>query len=997
MPSSNKGNGNGKGNVDNTPVTGSDQNDELEAQEGSNKINGGDGDDIILGGEGYDFINAGDGDDVVTGGAGDDLMHGNDGFDTAVFSGSVFDYTFADGKGNATIVTGADGIDTLKHFELLKFDDYSYYIDGTNNAPFTRADSGETDEDTAVVVEDLLANDMDIDGDEFSITSVTASASGAIVTLTDPAGSVAYDPNDSFESLAVGQTASDSFDYTVTDSEGGSRTQSVTITVTGVNDAPTLEDGSAAASEDGAAVNVDLSVLGDDVDSDNDGGNLDYSLLNSAPAGSASVSGTNLSFDPGSAFQNLAKGETTSFDLNVRATDAHGATADNTVAVTVSGVNDAPTLAGSSIAAQEDGASVVVDLSVLGDDIDSDNDGGNLDYSLLNSAAGGTASITGSELTFNPGSDFQSLAAGQTQSFDLEIQAEDAHDATATNTVAVTVTGVNDAPVIAGGDSTGAVSLVPGQTPFLVEQWTGYSGSFSLASLQSAAAASAPDYSTTTNIIDFTDDPGGFSGEIPGSSPWPAAIATGASGTGGINNSFFARITANIVITEQDNYTFRTFNDDGVYLFVDGQLIINDPNQHPEAAFEGDITLAPGVYPLELFFFENGGEASLELTFKNTGGAYQHVATEPVDSGTLQFSDVDLTDSHTVTASALGAAQGTLTAVLANDTTGSGTGGLVNWDYQISNNAYQSLAAGATVVESFIVEVNDGKGGVAQQQVDITITGGNDLPVANDDAASTGEDAAIVIPVLVNDSDIDVGDVLTVTAGTLSDQGAALIVNGDGTISYDPSAAANLQALNDGESIVDTFTYTVSDGNGGSDTATVSVTVNGANDGNPPVDIDDVSTDFENGFEGWQIIGSTSVVPSNTGVGNMARLNGTGASEEQIEEFLGAEIPDGYQGQTGSAIMTTLALEAGDVLSFDYFFQANDYLPYNDFAVYMGTDGDMELLSNVAAVGNYGNSGWQTVTVPITVTGVYDIGFASMNAIDTVLWPQLFVDNLTVV
>jgi hypothetical protein len=164
MPSSNNSN-KGKGNVENKPVTGTDQDDDLNALEGSNKINGGDGNDVINGGDGYDFINAGDGDDVVTGGAGDDLMHGNDGFDTAVFSGSVFDYSFTSGKGNATIASGADGVDTLKHFEALQFGDYTYYIDGRNNAPFTRADTSETNEDSAVLVENLLDNDIDIDGD----------------------------------------------------------------------------------------------------------------------------------------------------------------------------------------------------------------------------------------------------------------------------------------------------------------------------------------------------------------------------------------------------------------------------------------------------------------------------------------------------------------------------------------------------------------------------------------------------------------------------------------------------------------------------------------------------------------------------------------------------------------------------------------------------------------------------------------------------------------
>ena len=143
-------------------------------------------------------------------------------------------------------------------------------------------------------------------------------------------------------------------------------------------------------------------------------------------------------------------------------------------------------------------------------------------------------------------------------------------------------------------------------------------------------------------------------------------------------------------------------------------------------------------------------------------------------------------------------------------------------------------------------------------------------------------------------------------------------------------------------------------------------------------------------------MGNTSFVASNTGVGNMARIDGSGATESAIEAFFGADISDSYSGSVGSAIMTTLGLNAGDMLSFDYFFQATDYMPYNDFAVYMGTDGQMDLLSNIAAVGDYGNSGWQTVEVEITVSGVYDIGFAAINATDAVYVPQLYVDNLVI-
>ena len=57
----------------------------------------------------------------------------------------------------------------------------------------------------------------------------------------------------------------------------------------------------------------------------------------------------------------------------------------------------------------------------------------------------------------------------------------------------------------------------------------------------------------------------------------------------------------------------------------------------------------------------------------------------------------------------------------------------------------------------------------------------------------------------------------------------------------------------------------------------------------------------------------------------------------------------------------------------------------------------MELLTNVEMIGNYGESEWQTMELTIDVTGIYDIGFASINAIDSFLHSQLWVDNLQIV
>ncbi|MGH9921520.1 MAG: Ig-like domain-containing protein, partial [Nitrososphaerales archaeon] len=107
--------------------------------------------------------------------------------------------------------------------------------------------------------------------------------------------------------------------------------------------------------------------------------------------------------------------------------------------------------------------------------------------------------------------------------------------------------------------------------------------------------------------------------------------------------------------------------------------------------------------------------------------------------------------------------------------------------------------------------------------VSITVKPVNDPPVANDDIASTNEDTPVNISVLANDSDVD-GDTLTVSSVTTPAHGTATI-NPDKTVKYTPDLNFNG---------ADSFDYTVSDGKGGSDTATVSITtVNPVND--PPV------------------------------------------------------------------------------------------------------------------------------------------------------------------
>ncbi|TXI28913.1 MAG: hypothetical protein E6Q60_06295 [Nitrosomonas oligotropha] len=113
---------------------------------------------------------------------------------------------------------------------------------------------------------------------------------------------------------------------------------------------------------------------------------------------------------------------------------------------------------------------------------------------------------------------------------------------------------------------------------------------------------------------------------------------------------------------------------------------------------------------------------------------------------------------------------------------------------------------------------------------------GNAVPLAENDGRNflpegflTDEDSAFTTAnVLANDSDGD-GDVLHISALDTTDTRGLVINNDDGTFNYNPNGAFDY--LNAGESATDSFVYTVSDGNGGSDTATVFIEVMGVEDG----------------------------------------------------------------------------------------------------------------------------------------------------------------------
>ena len=170
-----------------------------------------------------------------------------------------------------------------------------------------------------------------------------------------------------------------------------------------------------------------------------------------------------------------------------------------------------------------------------------------------------------------------------------------------------------------------------------------------------------------------------------------------------------------------------------------------------------------------------------------------------------------------------------------------------------------ALPAGESLVDSFYYTVIDQHGAKGIAKVSIIVNGVNDVPTAqNDGGYEVGEDGTILLgadDILSNDTDPDQGSgidpvddddapIISNVPAT-SDLGANLTWNlGDDDITYDPTGVGVFEALSRNEFIEDSITYTISDENGGTSMATIALEIEGFNDA--PIAADDLLETLEN-------------------------------------------------------------------------------------------------------------------------------------------------------
>ncbi|WP_084299122.1 Ig-like domain-containing protein [Bradyrhizobium sp. WSM1743] len=214
-----------------------------------------------------------------------------------------------------------------------------------NHAPVASNVTANANEDTNDPIVKLVASFTDADlSDTFTFSIDPTGMVGKVINNNDR--TFTYDPNGKFEYLSVGETAADSFTYSVTDNHGASSTATATVTIHGENDAPSAR-ADVAVVEKGASVTADAAngVLVNDSDTDRHD-ILHVSSVNglSANVGRVAIgSYGSLTLSPDGSYSYSANrnipGLTNNGDVQdtflYTVDDGHGGTASSTLTVTV--------------------------------------------------------------------------------------------------------------------------------------------------------------------------------------------------------------------------------------------------------------------------------------------------------------------------------------------------------------------------------------------------------------------------------------------------------------------------------------------------------------------------------------------------------------------------------------------------------------------------------------------------------------------------------------
>ena len=698
-----------------------------------------------------------------------------------------FDYDIIDGKGGIT----------KTHVTID--------IRPVNDAPILLDEEINIDEDQGLRfdLQQLLANDRDVDGDQLNILGFRNVTNGKIEQQED--GSYIFVPDANFFGEA-------GFEYEVSDGQGGISIGHGNLHIRSINDAPTTNGEYLEMNEDSIASFSPSALLQNDRDADGD--SLSVGQVLNATNGRVWINAAgNIRFAPDSNYNGVA-----GFDYEIL--DGKGGKSIAHVDILVKSVNDAPIVAGEYMEIAEEAKLTFTPSDLLSNDYDVDGD--SISISQVLNAAGGRVWINAAgNVRFVADTDYNGAGG-----FDYEVS--DGQGGTKIGHVSLLIKPVNDTPAVQGdywvmNEDTRA-TITPSQ--LLLNDKDADGNILAISKVLNATNGTV--WINAAGNIRFLPDT-----DFNGVAGFDYEVSDGQGGTkiGHVTIQVNAVNDAPLAVGEV------TFIDEDTGLaFTPAQLLANDSDVDNDALSLGQWSNVTGgalswgsdgkIYFTPTTNFN--GQAGFDYQVLDGHGG---VSLAHVDIQVRSVNDAPLIANESLTVDEDTILLFDVAQLLGNDWDVDGDALIMNWIGGESNGTLEWIDATHFRFKpnqdfngqaSFRYNVTDGQGGNASGMVNIVLNPVNDAPIARNESVSVNEDNGLVLQVadlLKNDIDPD-NDVLSLTQ-VMNARNGTVTLTANGQIIFSPKANYYGQAG---------FDYQVSDGKGGVVTAHVDITVNSIND-----------------------------------------------------------------------------------------------------------------------------------------------------------------------
>ncbi len=666
-------------------------------------------------------------------------------------------------NGDDSVIVKAEDI----HGNFIEHE-VSITVEPVNDAPSITTTNLTTDEDVELVVQ---IEAEDVDGDDLQFT-LGVNPSHAAVSLSET-GEITIQPDANFN-------GTDELEVSITDIHGASITAVIEMTITPVNDSPVLSENSFSTDED---ILLSASLVASDIDGDT----LSYTLDSTVTSGVLTLEETgDFSYQPNADFAG-----SDSFTISI--TDEE-VTIQEVITIDVNSINDAPIIITETIVTDED-------TTYIGQIEASDVEADSLTFAIVTPTMSGTATITqNGELAYVPLDNFNGNDS-------VSISVTDIHGASITAVIEMTITPVNDPPVLSENSFNTDEDILLNAS-LVASDIDGDTLSYTL-------------HSTTTSGVLTLEETGTFSYQPNADFDLEDSFEVRISDNQG-GNSVAVIIIDITPVNDEPVLGQNVFSMD-----EDGELSNNivysdiDSNDHDfeiiETPEHGTVSLNKGQFTyLPEQNYQGADEFIIKITDDESlsveGKVTIHIneindAPELINSAfsleednvlntTIETSDIE---NHTVTVEILdkSSVSGELT---------------LNSDGELSYTPIEHYNGD----DSFQVRLTDSEGASSEHYITLTVTPVDDVPVVNDESFTLafGTNHSGILPATDIDEEALIYTVITdVSHGTLT-------LSASGEYSYNPSTSFSGS---------DSFTYDVSD-----EVSTVQGTINFTVQAKPP-------------------------------------------------------------------------------------------------------------------------------------------------------------------